>query len=100
MKLKANYRKGKPNIVKLFVGCLVRNGNKSRSERIRNEVFIMVRQQLFMAPIVIFEKAIENLKPEVTVKIKKIGGILYKIPCLLPTYQQYSFSNALVNNLC
>jgi small subunit ribosomal protein S7 len=67
-------------LVAKFVNNLMRKGNKSVGERIIYGAFDQVEQKLKDDPLKIFKKALDNVKPMVEVKSRRVGGATYQVP--------------------
>ena len=67
-------------IVAKFVNNLMRKGKKSTGERIIYGAFDQVEQKLKDDPLKIFKKALDNVKPVVEVKSRRVGGATYQVP--------------------
>lgn len=63
-----------------FVNVLMRKGKKSVAESIAYRALDRVQQKTSGDPMVIFKKAIDNLKPAVEVKSRRVGGASYQVP--------------------
>jgi small subunit ribosomal protein S7 len=58
----------------------MKKGKKSLAERILYGSFDLVRQKTKQDPLGVFEKAINNVKPAVEVKSRRVGGSTYQVP--------------------
>ena len=67
-------------IVAKFVNNLMREGKKSTGERIIYGAFAQVENKLKDDPLKIFKKALDNVKPVVEVKSRRVGGATYQVP--------------------
>ena len=67
-------------LVAKFVNNLMRKGNKSVGERIIYGAFDQVEQKLMDDPLKFFKKALDNVKPVVEVKSRRVGGATYQVP--------------------
>ena len=67
-------------LVAKFVNNLMRKGNKSVGERIIYGAFDQVEQKLKDDPLKIFKTALDNVKPVVEVKSRRVGGATYQVP--------------------
>ena len=67
-------------LVAKFVNNLMRKGKKSTAERIVYGAFDQVEQKLKDDPLKIFKKALDNVKPSVEVKSRRVGGATYQVP--------------------
>ena len=63
-----------------FVNVLMRKGKKSVAESICYKALDRVREKSKEDPIVVFKKAIDNLKPSLEVKSRRVGGNLKEHP--------------------
>ncbi len=67
-------------IVAKFVNNLMRQGKKATGEKIIYGAFDQVEQKLKDDPLKIFKKALDNVKPVVEVKSRRVGGATYQVP--------------------
>ena len=67
-------------IVAKFVNNLMRQGKKSTGERIIYGAFDQVEAKLKDDPLKVFKKALDNVKPAVEVKSRRVGGATYQVP--------------------
>jgi len=67
-------------LVSKFVNVLMREGKKSTAERIFYGAMDVIRDRSQDDPIKIFKRAVENVKPAVEVKSRRVGGSTYQVP--------------------
>ena len=67
-------------LVTKFVNVVMRSGKKSVAEHILYEALDTVRERTSDDPIKVFKRAIENVKPAVEVKSRRVGGSTYQVP--------------------
>ena len=67
-------------LVAKFVNMLMKNGKKSVAEKILYQAFDNVERKSGQEGIGIFKKAIENVRPFVEVKSRRVGGATYQVP--------------------
>jgi small subunit ribosomal protein S7 len=67
-------------LVTKFVNVVMRDGKKTVAERILYQALEMVRQRTQDDPMKVFKKAVENVKPSVEVKSRRVGGSNYQVP--------------------
>ena len=67
-------------LVSKFINCMMWDGKKSISERIFYEAMENIRDRTGEDPLPIFKKAVENVKPVVEVKSRRVGGANYQVP--------------------
>ena len=66
--------------VSKFVNVLMTSGKKSVAERLIYGAFDQIQTKSGKDPIEIFSLALENLKPLVEVKSRRVGGANYQVP--------------------
>lgn len=66
--------------VSKFVNVIMTNGKKSVAERIVYGAFSLIEQKSGKNPIEVFSAAINNVKPVVEVKSRRVGGANYQVP--------------------
>ena len=63
-----------------FVNILLEDGKKSTAERICYGAFDLIKEKTGNDPLKVFKTAIENVKPLVEVKPRRVGGATYQVP--------------------
>jgi small subunit ribosomal protein S7 len=72
-------RYGDPVVTK-FTNCLMRDGKKATAERIVYEAFDLIVERTRENPLMVFRNAIDNTRPMVEVKSRRVGGSNYQVP--------------------
>ena len=67
-------------LVEKFVNCLMWEGKKSISETIFYSALEKIQERTKDDPLRVFKKAVENVKPLMEVKTRRVGGANYQIP--------------------
>ncbi len=67
-------------ILTKFMNNLMLDGKKSVAERIVYGALDRVEEKLKRAPVEVFHEALENIKPSVEVRSRRVGGATYQIP--------------------
>ena len=67
-------------ILTKFMNNLMIDGKKSIAERIVYNAFDRVEEKLKRAPVEVFHEAIDNIKPSVEVRSRRVGGATYQVP--------------------
>jgi len=67
-------------LVTKFVNVVMRDGKKSVAERILYDALDAIREKSGDDPMKVFKKAVENVKPAVEVKSRRVGGSTYQVP--------------------
>ncbi|KKR07780.1 MAG: 30S ribosomal protein S7, small subunit ribosomal protein S7 [Candidatus Peregrinibacteria bacterium GW2011_GWE2_39_6] len=63
-----------------FINYIMKSGKKSIARKIFGETLVEIQKKGNNNPELIFEKAIENVQPNMEVRPKRIGGAVYQIP--------------------
>ena len=66
--------------VALFVSRMMLKGKKSVAYLILYKAMDIIQEKLDKAPLDVFTKALENVKPVVEVKSRRVGGSTYQVP--------------------
>ncbi|NUN12708.1 MAG: 30S ribosomal protein S7 [Myxococcales bacterium] len=67
-------------LVAKFTNSLMLRGKKATAEAIIYGAFDIVEGRIKDDPLKIFKKAIENVKPQLEVKSRRVGGATYQVP--------------------
>ena len=79
-------------LVEKFVNCVMREGKKSVAQRIVYGAFGLVEQRTHEDPLKVFKKAVDNVKPTLEVKTRRVGGANYQVPVEVNRNRQVSLS--------
>ncbi|MFP4561115.1 MAG: 30S ribosomal protein S7 [Thiohalorhabdus sp.] len=63
-----------------FINHLMRDGKKNTAERTLYRAFDQIRESKGEDPVEVFETALENIRPVVEVKSRRVGGATYQVP--------------------
>ena len=67
-------------LVTKFINCLMLQGKKSVTERIFYGAMETIRKRIDDDPLKVFRRAVDNVKPGVEVKSRRVGGSNYQVP--------------------
>jgi small subunit ribosomal protein S7 len=67
-------------LVGKFINILMKGGKKSTAERICFGAFEVIQTKSGNDPLKVFKAAIDNVKPVVEVKSRRVGGASYQVP--------------------
>jgi small subunit ribosomal protein S7 len=67
-------------LVTKFINCMMLRGKKSVTERIFYSAMDLIQERAKDDPLKIFRKAVDNVKPAVEVKSRRVGGSNYQVP--------------------
>ncbi len=76
-----------------FVNCLMWSGKKSTAQAVFYGALDIIKEKLpDVEPIVVFTQAISNIKPEVEVRSRRVGGAAYQVPMQVSMNRQQSLA--------
>lgn len=67
-------------LVSKFINVVMKDGKKSVAQRICYGAFDIIRGKTGDDPLKLFKTAVENVKPTVEVKSRRVGGATYQVP--------------------
>jgi small subunit ribosomal protein S7 len=80
-------------LVSKFVNCLMHAGKKNTAQKVFYDAMNIVGNQVKeVSPLEVFEKAINNVKPMIEVRSKRVGGASYQVPMQVSTRRQQSLA--------
>jgi small subunit ribosomal protein S7 len=79
-------------LVSKFVNCMMWGGKKSTAQSILYDALNIVQQKTNDDPMKLFKKAIENVKPVLEVKSRRVGGSTYQVPVEVNATRRTSLS--------
>ena len=76
-----------------FVNCLMYDGKKSTAQEVFYDALELIRQRIpDVEPIEVFTQAVENVKPAIEVRSKRVGGAAYQVPMQVNRTRQQSLA--------
>lgn len=79
-------------LVAKFINCLMYDGKKSTAETVVYDAFTKIADKLRIDPLGVFEQALENAKPKVEVRSKRVGGANYQVPVEVKSNRQQTLA--------
>jgi small subunit ribosomal protein S7 len=79
-------------LVTRFINCILKKGKKSTAEGIFYGALDMIQQRMQDDPVKVFKRAVDNVKPQLEVKSRRVGGSTYQVPVEVPPNRQLSLS--------
>ncbi len=67
-------------LVTQLINKVLWDGKRSIAERIVYDAFAIVEQKLGSDPLAAFKKAMDNVRPTLEVRPKRVGGATYQVP--------------------
>jgi small subunit ribosomal protein S7 len=76
-----------------FINCLMYDGKKATAQRVVYGAFKIIEQRVKDAkPIDVFETALNNVKPVIEVRSRRVGGANYQVPMAVGRKRQQSLA--------
>jgi small subunit ribosomal protein S7 len=67
-------------VVAKFINCVMLKGNKATAESIVYGAFDRITKKTSQDAIKVFHEAVDNVKPTVEVRSRRVGGATYQVP--------------------
>jgi small subunit ribosomal protein S7 len=80
------------SLVQKFINCMMWDGKKSVAQRIFYQAMDKIRERTGDDPLKLFKKAVENCKPVLEVKTRRVGGANYQVPVEVPPNRRTSLA--------
>jgi small subunit ribosomal protein S7 len=76
-----------------FINSLMWNGKKSVAQQVFYDAMEIIRSRVKdVEPIDVFTQAVENVKPSIEVRSKRVGGAAYQVPMQVNRNRQQSLA--------
>lgn len=76
-----------------FINCLMYDGKKTTAQAVFYGAMDIVTQRIpDVEPVAVFTQAVENVKPHVEVRSKRVGGAAYQVPMQVNRNRQQSLA--------
>ena len=79
-------------LVSKFINTVMRDGKRSTAERILYKSFDIIKDRTGDDPLKVFKKALDNVKPSLEVKSRRVGGSNYQVPVEVNPNRRLSLS--------
>jgi small subunit ribosomal protein S7 len=80
------------SLVTKFISTVMRDGKRSLAERILYDSFDIIKERTGDDPMKVFKKAVDNVKPSLEVKSRRVGGSNYQVPIEVNPNRRLSLS--------
>jgi len=67
-------------LISIFINTILKKGKKNLSQKIVYAAMERVKQKAKEDPLKMFEKAVENVRPVLETKSRRVGGATYQVP--------------------
>lgn len=71
-------------LISRFISTVMKKGKKNLAENIIYESMELVKKKANEDPLKVFEKAVENTRPALETKSRRVGGATYQVPVEVP----------------
>lgn len=79
-------------LVTQIINRLMLDGKKSTAERIMYDAMNILRERTGSDPAGVLKEAIENVRPALEVRSRRVGGANYQVPVEVPTRRSYTLA--------
>jgi small subunit ribosomal protein S7 len=80
-------------LVSKFINCLMWDGKKSTAQKVFYDAMGLIDKKIEDAgALEVFEKAVNNVKPMIEVRSKRVGGASYQVPMQVSSKRQQSLA--------
>ena len=79
-------------LVTLLVSRILQSGKKSLSQKIVYNALDIISSKTEENPVLVLEKAVKNVTPQVEVKARRVGGSTYQVPIEIRAYRVTNIS--------
>ena len=79
-------------LVSKFINTVMQGGKRSTAERIMYGSLEIIREKTGDDPLKVFKKAVDNVKPSLEVKSRRVGGSNYQVPVEVNPNRRLSLS--------
>ena len=80
------------SLVTKFINTVMKEGKRSTAERILYQSFDIIKERSGDDPLKVFKKAVDNVKPSLEVKSRRVGGSNYQVPIEVNPNRRLSLS--------
>ena len=76
-----------------FINCLMWDGKKTAAQKVFYGALNVIKEKITdKSPIDVFHQALENVKPNIEVRSKRVGGASYQVPMQVQKNRQQSLA--------
>jgi len=79
-------------LVSKFINTVMHGGKRSTAEGILYQSFDLIKERTGDDPLKVFKKALDNVKPSLEVKSRRVGGSNYQVPVEVNPNRRLSLS--------
>jgi small subunit ribosomal protein S7 len=84
-----------------FINCLMHDGKKSVAQNVFYDALAIIKEKIpNEVEIEVFTRAVENVKPSIEVRSKRVGGAAYQVPMQVNRNRQQSLAIRWILGAC
>jgi small subunit ribosomal protein S7 len=80
------------DLVQKFISSMMYDGKRSTAQQIFYKAMEQIQQKTNGDPFQVFKKAVENVKPVLEVKTRRVGGANYQVPVEVNPFRRQSLA--------
>jgi small subunit ribosomal protein S7 len=80
------------DLVQKFISSMMYDGKRATAQRIFYDAMESVAQKTNSDALMVFKKAVENVKPVLEVKTRRVGGANYQVPVEVNSFRRQSLA--------
>lgn len=79
-------------LVSKLINIVMKNGKKTKAMKIVYQAFEVIKEKTGRDPLEVFYEALENTKPEMEVRARRVGGATYQVPFPVKSHRKISLA--------
>ncbi len=79
-------------IISKFTSCMMMDGEKSTAEKIIYGALDLIEKKTKSDPLNLFHDALKNVKPQIEVRSRRVGGATYQVPVEVKTKRSHTLA--------
>jgi len=84
-----------------FINCLMTDGKKTTAQRVFYDAIEMIAEKVTdQPPIEVFHAAVDNVKPSIEVRSRRVGGANYQVPTQVNSRRQQALAIRWILEAC
>jgi small subunit ribosomal protein S7 len=84
-----------------FINCLMTSGKKTTAQRVFYDAIDMIAEKITETPAIdVFHAAVDNVKPSIEVRSRRVGGANYQVPTQVNSRRQQALAIRWILEAC
>ncbi len=85
--------KYKDRMLAKFINTIMRDGKRSVAEGICYRAFDLIKKRTGEDPLMVYKRAVDNVKPHLEVRSRRVGGSTYQVPVEVRPIRQIALAH-------